>query len=339
MKLVDIILGLYPNTLLDGDRIIPCPVCGSETKKACRYFDDTDSVYCHDPDCDLNVHSYKKIDFLELTGNTLKAFALMKGSKVEAEVPDRLSSRKEAIWKVRNPIYRKIYKVAAELLNMNLFDNTEESRAALGYQVEERGHSIETLKAWKVGYYSTSMDLMGTLIYLGKINGWWEKHNVEDCGLFKNYGALTSYHFISHNLTYSYPILWKGEVCSIKFKPPKLFADQKDVPLTIKKEITGNDFPDVLGNLNAPEIILVEGENDFLSMQEAGYRNTVCLCGSPRESQFRHMSPAQIRRFAFDHDAAGGKYVERFEARGLAGTIFDFPPSFKDPDDWLKKRG
>jgi DNA primase len=67
------------------------------------------------------------------------------------------------------------------------------------------------------------------------------------------------------------------------------------------------------------ELIIVEGENDLMSLFDAGFHNVIALCGNPSDERVKrivsHCSSRHVY-LCFDNDEGGRKYIRKF-ARAL----------------------
>ena len=80
------------------------------------------------------------------------------------------------------------------------------------------------------------------------------------------------------------------------------------------------------------ELIIVEGENDLMSLFDAGFHNVIALCGNPSDERLKQIAAHCSGRhvyLCFDNDEGGKKYVRRFApaliAEGAAVRIMVVP--------------
>jgi DNA primase len=97
------------------------------------------------------------------------------------------------------------------------------------------------------------------------------------------------------------------------------------------------------------EIILVEGENDLLSMLDSGVQNVIGLIGQVSDLQIRALQKACRNKHLFlwmDNDedpkrlsAKGKGYVRKIcnELKNITVKTIIYPEKFKDPDEYLQK--
>lgn len=92
------------------------------------------------------------------------------------------------------------------------------------------------------------------------------------------------------------------------------------------------------------KVILVEGENDLLSVVEAGWSHAVlATTGQISKAQLafieQYLKGWEVITL-FDSDDAGDKYRGKVaKIPGLTLRQYRVPEGFKDPDEWLKKTG
>ena len=123
---------------------------------------------------------------------------------------------------------------------------------------------------------------------------------------------------------------------------------ERGLPYQMKKEHRDNSW--VFYNqkvLSSPSVILVEGENDALTIMKAGYHNVMACIGSISEHQMKALQDNLKHKdlfLWFDKDDAGsgltGKsYVEKV-CRALKGAaysvyVIEHPGDTKDADEYL----
>lgn len=90
------------------------------------------------------------------------------------------------------------------------------------------------------------------------------------------------------------------------------------------------------------EIFLVEGENDLLSVMDAGHRNVIAIIGQVSNEQIDALKSYCERKILYvwvDNDEAGVKYIRKITA-GLNGhnvTVRIIDYEGKDPDEYIQK--
>jgi len=312
---------MFPDITVDRSsripRLTPCPACGSVKGKPCVLLEGSTKIYCHDGGCKLSDHPRDLQEFV----SELKLWHKI-GKPVKSPVPAQLAAISQTYTNiVRN---HEIYRAAAVFFHINLLRNPL-CRDALDYQLKTRGHQLKTLMNFQVGFTGHMYDLPEKLVSLSH----WSRSQILGCGLFTPDGLLKAC------MRYSYPIVWQKKTRSIKFKPSK----PNDRDLYIPVENTGDDFPLVFNSqeLEADEPLLVEGENDLLSMWESGETHVVSMLGNLKARTLDFMDAEKTYRLAFDHDPAGRGYQTAMKS-SFKTRVFGYPEEFKDPDDWCQER-
>lgn len=316
---------MFPDVKIDtssaNPRLTPCPACGSMRGKPCVLLLGSTKIYCHDGGCVLNDHPRDLREFvteLKLWPKIGKAKKTPASRPIQAKSTAAPTSESET-WK-----NHEIYKAASVLFHLNLLRNPK-CRTALEYQLSTRGHQLETLMHFQVGFTGHLYDLGEKLLALSK----WSYDEILGCGLFTAAGKLRPY------MRFSYPIVFKGKTKSIKFK--HWIGNDLDFYLPLEK--TGTDFPLILNacELGAVQPLVCEGENDLLSLWEYGETHSVCMLGNLKARTLDFFDEEKTYRTAFDHDDAGREYESSFSQKFKAVT-FEYPERFKDPDDWCKRK-
>ncbi len=251
--------------------------------------------------------------------------------------PARPPTREEQALQIRNAIF----EAAAEYYNAALL---EDSRA-LGYQRKTRCHTVETLKAFRIGYAD------GRLCEHLKGKGFTDDHTISS-GLVKvKNGKLQDFF---HRDLFIYPHLChQGQVEGFSIK------DQwKKSKYRLPGEYWGKGC--MFYNMRAfagKELILVEGENDLLSVfGRGGFEHVAATNGQISEAQLAYLAdwaPGKTIYLCFDNDAGGQKHTEKvcnvlkkiclpnvmakmFKADVVQLRLIRFDGECKDIDEYLK---
>lgn len=230
-----------------------------------------------------------------------------------------------------NPV-QEIFTLAATYYHNCLMETCNRPYPALNgltpirYQTEVRKHEQQTLIKYKIGF--SDGNLISYLDSLGIAKG-----IVEKSGLMGKGGKdfLPAYCFI-------YPHFVNGRVSHFTFKDPtKKLQFQLPKKYSLNKHIFyGQDSVK-----NKSSIALVEGENDWLSVIEAGGDSVLCTIGQLSGEQLdwlRETCKDKHIITLFDPDEAGDLYREKIQAlrRVFKGLVHIKPPEDKDIDDNLK---
>jgi DNA primase len=311
---------MFPDVEIDfgsgNPRLTPCPACGSQRSKPCVLLFESTKIYCHDGGCLLNDHPRDLREFV----TELKLWPRI--GTVNKQTPKPI--KPHALLSSSTGREHEIYRAASVFFHLNLLRNPK-CRSALDYQLSTRGHQLETLMHFQVGFTGHLYDLGEKLLSLSK----WSHAEILGCGLFTSSGKLRPY------MRFSYPIVFKGRTRSIKFK--HWVGNDLDFFLPVEK--TGDDFPLILNarELGADQPLLCEGENDLLSLWEKGETHTVCMLGNLKARSLEFLDEDKTYRMAFDHDDAGRDYELSFQEKFRA-VVFEYPERFKDPDDWCQAK-
>ena len=194
---------------------------------------------------------------------------------------------------------KSIFEEAASYYHSQLMNNSR----ALGYQKKVRRHAEETLAAFRVGYTD------GRLYEHLKARGYSDDQLVCS-GLVKlRDGRLTD--FFVHDL-FIYPHLAKdGQVAGFTIK------DQRK---KYKYRLPGEywDKGCLFHNMqafNGKEVVLVEGENDLLSVHgRGGIPHVAAINGQVSREQLDYLkdwAPGKTIYLCFDNDQAGQAYTDK----------------------------
>lgn len=306
-----------------------------------------------DPDKrDFHCHSCGKhgdiFDFIETTRNCDKKEALRiladeLGHELTGQAapgPTRPPTKEEQALQVCNAIF----EAAADYYHAGLMNNSR----ALNYQMKVRRHTVETLKAFRVGCADgrLSEHLQG--------KGFTDDQLISS-GLVKlKEGRLQDFFF--HDL-FIYPHLCpQGQVGGFSIKDQR-----KKYKFQLAREYWGKGF--IFYNMRAfsgKELLLVEGENDLLSVfGRGGFQNVAATNGQPSEEQLAYLAdwaPGKTIYLCFDNDAGGHKHTEKvcnllkklclpdimakmFKADVVQLRLIRFDAECKDIDEYLKGQG
>lgn len=201
----------------------------------------------------------------------------------------------------------------------------------LDYQKTRRGHSEEFLNSFLVGWSD------GKLIeYLESLGV--EPEIIKESGLANKAGK----DFFPGKV-FIYPHKVKGRVSHFTFKDP---LKQKEYQLPNKSKLNGHSFYNSDSTSKAGPVIVVEGENDAISVAEAGWESGVICCnGSISASQLDWMVLVLKDRdiiTVFDSDEAGDKYrskVAKLSNNFKSLLQIKLTGEVKDIDQYLKEGG
>ncbi len=237
---------------------------------------------------------------------------------------------------------QKIYWEALEyykgLLMTTKVYETLGGKNPIQYQTEDRGHKVDTLMHFHVGW--TDGELHKHL----KAKGF-EYEDMLASGLVKCKPGGRAYSDKLPEESFIYPAFVNGRPSRFTFKTLRKGADGQKLTWQIKKECWLNDVV-VMGQdsiKNAEDVAIVEGENDMLSLFEMEWPGAIiCLNGQPSKQQYEFMSEMlrhkRVHTF-YDADEAGDKY--RFNTwTHVKGELHQYkvPEQDNDIDLYIQRR-
>jgi 5S rRNA maturation endonuclease (ribonuclease M5) len=231
---------------------------------------------------------------------------------------------------------QEIFRLAATYYETCLWDTSNRPMLELGrmtpvqYQTEVRKHTQDTVKAWHIGWSDG-----GLYDYLSGVG--FDDELLLSSGLVaKRKGRI--YDFLPSQV-FIYPHRVNGRVSHFTFKDPL-----KKVVYQLPKKFVLNGYmfygQDTVKNIET--IILCEGENDLLSLNETGKVPGVLatigqISGEQLEWIKDNLGEKSIITL-FDPDEAGDKYRTKVEKlrRYVKRLAHVRPPDNKDIDELLK---
>jgi len=296
-------------------RCNPCPFCGHND---CFTFA-SDHYYCYS----CNEHG-DQVDFISrlrnlssreaasYCANIIGVSSNIYSKKQLESANDRrrkkLSASPALSPEKRDKLYR-LRNITAAFYHDQLLTN----KSALAYQIEKRGHSREILTRCRIGYASGS--LIAHVRELGI-----DPRELMNIGLARQVnGTLREY--IPRDC-FVYPHYSNGKVLFFTFKDP---TKQHLFQISKRREMPNGEvlsFADPgwvcfgQDSLAHDECWLVEGENDRLSLLDAGESDVAATIGNfatPEVTAWLSQNARGRTYFlAFDNDDAGGKYTQHY---------------------------
>jgi len=200
--------------------------------------------------------------------------------------------------------------IVADFYHEQLLSN----KGAFEYQVKKRGHSLITLKAFKVGFAGRK----SIIAHVKKVEGFCVEDLMEIGVVGEQREGFIP---IIPQGVYLYPHRLRGDVLFFSLKDPS-----KKFKWQIKKMYAGPGWL-CFGQdaLEGPgPVALVEGEDDLLSVAgKAEFQNVAATLGNFNTSNIlaylRENSKGRSFYLCFDRDAAGARYTQKYTAAILAG--------------------
>ena len=194
------------------------------------------------------------------------------------------------------------------------------NKEALNYQTQTRKHSIDTIRNMKVGYTS------GRLFKF--LQRSFPDNEILSTGLvMRSKDGKYFYDYFPANV-YIYPHMIGNEYGNFTIKDPN-----KKYSHRLKNDFKHQDC--IFYNMNAyyedhEHLIITEGEDDLLSIMDAGYQNVVALSGNISNKQvellkqwYKNDNDQLIT--CFDNDDAGIKYTKKLQYH-----IQSYVPALRD---------
>ncbi len=270
--------------------------------------------------------------FLESFHNIDKAEALRRAAAAAGIALTELKRRE-----VRLSTKERIFLEAADYYHGRYNEN-----GAKSYLAETRGHREEVLKAMRVGWTDGGLveHLRGKGFADADIRASGLARERKDNGV----SHLTDY-FVKGLAVF--PHFEGQKVLHFTIKDPA-----KKYLYQLKNEARSREWrfynQGVLHRFN--EILVVEGENDLLSVMDAGVQHVIGLIGQPSEEQIKSLKTACVGRHLYlwmDNDedpekplAKGRGYVRKLciELRDAKYNVrvIVYPEGYKDPDEYLR---
>ena len=231
-----------------------------------------------------------------------------------------------------------IFLEAAKYYHGHLLDNGGKE-----YLISRRGHKEDVLKGMMVGWSD------GRLVDHLLSNGFTHEQ-LKASGLAKGKdegGKQVLWDFFGKGLAI-FPHFDRGRVVHFTQKDPEPDPEKK------KKFQLPNDYrskewkfyhQDALTKYQ--EVIAVEGENDLLSILDAGMQNAIGLNGQPADYQVKALKAFCVSKYLYlwmDNDEGGKKFIRQLCAELKINTRIIWHPSddpghpayVKDPDEYLR---
>ncbi|MGG4438284.1 toprim domain-containing protein [Priestia megaterium] len=355
----------------DGYYLInPCPFCQREEKFYVTR--DKNAAHCFHSECNESGSLITIVQKMNGEEEGLQMLADWSGiSKTDLVIDPEKAAAKEKQKRIQTLYHEAvdIYHLLLRKYEVKAMDSEGVEKSPLDYQLQARGHTMEGLEKNKVGYSPGYQALAKMLAKKG-----YSEQEIKDA--YKVIGVPANY--------FVYPYYdEQGNVVRLNCRAflRKCHGEKKEDGTydicgysTFDTKIKSDDHPHIQqhpthrlrdANYSTGEkvllvsldeikqkpkkaLILVEGENDKISMEEglaqiADYssRFTVgALGGNFGKGAF---SSKYLRKFetvyeAFDNDVAGDKYREQLdeEMPDVPLKRIEYPQNFNDPDDFVR---
>ena len=311
--------------------------CGTDTKE----LDTRECPFCGHKDC-FKIKTVENPNFFKCfscdeNGDVVSFVQLYKKYEKPGDaLLDIAKLYNVVLPKSKSAPYQEAMNLAAEYYANNLLSDTTEYECLGGltpleYQKQTRGHTEENLKEMRVGWADGNLHK-----YLEALGI--DKEVIRASGLLSKKG----YDFFARNC-FIYPQYVKGNASHFTLKDPT-----KEVSYQFKKDYSLNNVmvynQDDIDNYS--DLLLVEGENDLLSVRESNdwEGGVVGIIGQLSKDQITWLSKALQGKnvvTALDNDEAGDKYRNKLASLSVEHKInidhIVVPLEYKDIDNYLKQ--
>lgn len=256
---------------------------------------------------------------------------------IEEEVSD--SPEEKRILNERQNL-EVVNKFAVDFFTHQLHQTDEGKAIGLAY-FKERGFTLDTIKAFELGYSPEKSDALYTA---GK-EARYSLDYLEKGGLIKRSGERY-YDFFRgrvifpiHNIT-GKPIAFGGRILKNNTKSAKYF-NSPETALYNKSKVLYGMFQARNAVVKANRCYLVEGYTDVISLHQAGVTNTVASSGTALTSDQVKLIKRYTQNITilYDGDSAGIKAsfrgIDIILAEGLNVKVVLFPEG-SDPDTYAR---
>lgn len=308
------------NTLELEDK--ECPFCGHKDCFKINNGDESAYYKCFSCGAHGDVVSFTQ-DFLKLK----KPYDAVKhlATQYKIDLPESKLSPQQQVLDAAAAYYHET------LLNLKEPVECLGGMTPMEYQEKVRMHSPESLVALGVGWSD------GKLIeYLESVG--FDSEVIKQSGL---YNARFKGDYLPEG-SFIYPHFVRGKASSFTFK-----NHSKGLSYQFKKDNRLNNvmFYNQDSVDNHDEIVVVEGENDLISVMEGGWTGgIIATIGQLSKEQVDWLSKALPGKYlitAFDSDDAGDKYRDRLATLSIGTNIrvdhLKVPIQFNDIDKYLKE--
>ncbi len=326
----------YPKSMIQrvgkSYRLQPCPVCGHNDCSTVG-----EAVNCFS--CGWKgTHINALIEyFMEVKGeprwnaiNALEDYFHLKYPRGSTKEEYEAAIHKERLGMIKiiaaNFYHRKL--MTDQTTYSYKTDTVTKEFTPLQYQLSIRGHSIDSLKAFRVGFVNNYLDLWNMLIKEG-----YSKEEIKEAKIWFPEGVYV--------YSYFHPITKEVQRMNIKNPFNITMKDKTGEDIVVPGMSSGDK---VIGfapgfSFNKPAMIL-EGENDAITVYEQGFTNVAWIGGNFNSEMLsimeRQNKPIYL---CYDNDDVGLKYTERTdeELPHKDLRVIEFDTNYNDIDEYYRK--
>lgn len=287
----------------DTNRLQPCPKCGH--RDCCNLTQGSPLVNCFHPECEFKGNSVDAL--LRIPGVTEEQISSIAFEIFGLDIPDDRENRLE-----------RIREIGIEHYHAELMSSSEQLR----HQIKVRKHKDETLRMFKIGLAMNYPILHRSLLEEG-----FKMEEIKEAKIWIPEGLFV-YPYFDWKTGKITRINTKGIADKNGLKPDGHYSWGEKVFYTSP-------------SISKTGVLLSEGEDDFLSIWEAGEHSVIASGGNLSSDQLQKL-PDLVdgcdKVFnMFDNDEAGAAYDEKVVAAIAHKKVFKVNYVGKDPDDLLKR--
>jgi len=313
------------------DNVCLCPF-HSEKTPSCHIYTESQSFYCFGcgagGDAITFIRLIENLDYPE----AVKFLADKAGLTVpEDGVSDLVAGKRTRMLEMN--------KEAARFYRDML--NSPQGTAGLDY-LYSRGLSPNTIRKYGLGFappgWNALKDHMRSKNY--------SEDELVEASLISR-GERNTYDFFRYRVMF--PIIdRRGNV--VAFSGRALDPDEKARYINSRDTLVFNKSSNLFSinfakNTKEKHMFLCEGNMDVLTLNQAGFENSVAICGTaitPEQARLLRQYCENVI-IATDSDSAGQKSAEKavnlLGQAGISARVLELPSDTKDPDDYIKKYG
>ncbi len=311
-----------------------CPF-HSEKTASCTIYTDTQSFYCFGCGAGGDVITFimkiENLDYLE----AVKMLAERSGIPLPED-----SSRGDDTVRKKQRLY-EINREAARFFFNNL--RSPNGKVGLKYLID-RGLKPETIQKYGLGFAENKWTSLKDHMLM---KGYYENELVEASLLGRSQSGRT-YDFFKNRVMFPFFDL-RGNVIAFGGRTldpndtRKYLNSRETMVFKKNKTLFSLNFAKESA-VKERRLLLCEGNMDVISMNQAGFENTVATCGTAITSEHARMMSQYCKEviICYDSDEAGQKAskkaIDLLSEVGLNTRIIKMEGA-KDPDEYIKKFG
>lgn len=309
-----------------GKHLEQCPFC--QGHECFSIFDNNKRYKCHQCPSAGDVFTFLG-EYKSIADN----YDVLKYAAQLAGITLTEKARRE----VKLSTKERIFIEAANYYHGHMLDNGGKK-----YLVEQRGHKEDVLRKMRVGWTD------GWLVEYLRSKSFTDTE-IKASGLAKIRKTAEDGEHLVDFFVKDVAIFPHGEKESVLHFTIKDPQKKYKYQLPEKERIKDWRFYNQEALAKFGEIIVVEGENDVLSVMDADVQHVIGLIGSPAEYQMKALQTYCAKKHLYlwmDNDedpkdikAKGKGYIRRIcEALGnhINIRVISYPAEFKDPDEYLR---